>query len=88
MAARSRFIKGSGPLSKSKRHFERWLVQQGYEACSEMYPAAVWASALVGEYLRDYPEHETDKSAVEKHAEDIGWISTYVDEEDTNDSDQ
>lgn len=87
MSARSDFGKHN-PISKAKKRFEDWLQRQGYEECADMYPAAVEAVSLVDEYLREYPDHEEDRSVLEHHAEGIGWVSDYQgEEEDTDDVD-
>lgn len=81
MVMRSRFISDYGKLSKPRCRFERWLRDQGYEAASEMYPAAVQALSLVDDYLREYPEHALMQIIVEHHAKLIGWVSDYQDDE-------
>jgi hypothetical protein len=89
MSARSRFLKHRDLLVKPKVRFEKWLTSEGYEACSSNYPAAVHATALVNEYVQEYPDHSEDKAIIESHAEAIGWISNYdPNEEDEYDSDE
>jgi hypothetical protein len=82
MATRSRFLPDRNQLSKPKARFEGWLLDQGYESCSISYPAATSASALVDEYLQDYPEREGERRRIEAHAEEIGWISDYDEDEE------
>ncbi len=81
MSARSRFLHERVRLSLPKRRFERWLLDQGYEAASEMYPGAVEVTALVDEYLRECPEHALMKILIDHHAKAIGWVSDYVPDE-------
>jgi hypothetical protein len=82
MSVRSRFLESRDPISKLKQRFEAWLTDMNYDGCTELYPAAVLASALVDEYLQEYPEHGKHKEAIEQHAEEIGWVSDYGAEED------
>lgn len=80
--ARSHYIAGA-PLSKPSKKFEKWLRAQGYENCSDAYPAAVHASAFVDEYFREHADAVGTRDIVEHHAEAIGWLSNYeADDED------
>ena len=81
MSKRSSFIKGSGPLSKAEKKFEQWLTNEGYQAVSDMYPAAVEVITLVDDYIREFPERAADRRELEQHSEDIGFVSDYVDDE-------
>lgn len=82
MSTRSSFLHERIKISLPKRRFERWLFEQGYEAASELYPGAVEAITLVDEYLRECQEHALMKKLIEYHAEAIGWVSDYKDEEE------
>lgn len=79
--ARSYYVKGRRLPSPSVR-FELWLREGGYEAVSEMYPGAVRATALVYDYLQEFPERNAKLAVIEVHAKEIGWVSDYQQEED------
>jgi hypothetical protein len=73
-------------MANPKKNFDKWLKRSGYDKASEMYPGAFQAVSLVDEYFEEYPEREQQRDAVEQYAEEIGWISDYVeDEEDPDD---
>jgi hypothetical protein len=51
----SKFIDGSGRLATPIIHFEKWLLQQGYQAASDAYTGSVHAATLIDQFLRDRP---------------------------------
>lgn len=77
MKPKSKFTDHCEYFSKPKRQFEKWLSDAEYSTAAECYPAAVHATALIDDFLRDYPSLEKMKILLEKHAEDIGWVSDY-----------
>ena len=60
-------------------------MAQAYESVSDAYPAAVLAISLVDEYLDDCTEYARFRVLIEQHAENIGWISNYEFEDETDD---
>ncbi len=85
---KSSFVKGKGKLTAAEVDFETWLTENNYYSVnSSNYPASIHAITLVQSFIDDHPEHENKTIDLEEHADDIGWISDLLYEDEGEDTD-